>query len=919
MKNTPARVPSSTYRLQFHRDFTFRDAAGIVEYLQDLGISDVYASPYFQASPDSTHGYDVADHNQINPAIGDDEAYQSYLSCLKERGMGQILDFVPNHMGIGGSMNLWWREVLEDGAASPYARYFDIDWRPGKKELRDCVLLPILGDRYGVVLERGELQIAYDKGCFTLHYFETILPISPQTYSFILRLTLKSLDDERLQKVREILAKLDDLDHKIAAKESLNSLVAGDAILKSAIDNALAEINGTPGDPRSFDSLHELLEAQSYRLSFWRVAAEEINYRRFFDINSLAAIRVEVPEVFEASHQLVFELMSRGDITGLRIDHVDGLWDPLTYLNRLQERYEELCGKKNGLYLLVEKILDPTQETLPEDWPVQGTTGYEFANQAVQLLVDRSAAKSFSKIYAGFTGQTDTFPDLVYEKKGLILDTSLRSEVSSLGRMLDQISEKHRHYRDFSRNALTIAIREVIACFPVYRIYPHADGTLSSEDEKVVLRAMIAARRRNPSIAKALFDFVRNVLLMRLPDELTSEDRELCLTFVRKFQQCSGPVMAKGLEDTVFYIYNRLVALNEVGGHPGDFGISQKEFHRLANERQQSHPHSLLATSTHDTKRSEDVRIRLAALSELSGEWKAALKKWSSLNRKLRTKIEGDIAPSRNEEYLLYQTILGSWPLGEFDRSEYIERIQQYMLKALKEAKINSSWTEPNEEWEKAVATFIACILDPAQSDAFLADLTAFVARLAPLGALNSLTQVVLKCTLPGVPDFYQGCEVWDLSLVDPDNRRPVDYSKRKQMLQDHRRSSLESLLSEWTSGAIKQQLTHRLLHFRKTYDSFFRDATYHPVAIKGTYAEHALAFERRTSEGRLLVVVSRLISKFTSFPTGEAWEDAELVGINQGNWQDVLSGEDRFLPDTKLSSLLPALPWAVLFQADPA
>lgn len=915
---TTARIPTSTYRLQFHRGFTFRDATAIVHYLHELGISDVYASPYFQASPDSTHGYDVADHNSLNPAIGDADDYHQFLSLLKERSMGHVLDFVPNHMGIDGSMNMWWWEVLEDGSASPYARYFDIDWRPGKEELRDNVLLPILGDRYGVILEKGELQVAYEDGTFTLNYFDTKLPISTQSYSVLLRLAFKPLDDQHRQKLREAIALFDSLENKTSAKLALKDLVQSDTAFKDAIDSALSEINGTVGDPRSFDQLHELLEAQAYRLSYWKVAAEEINYRRFFDINSLAAIRVEVPEVFEASHQLVFELMSRGDITGLRIDHVDGLWDPLTYLNRLQHRYDQLCGGPNGLYLLVEKILDPVNETLPDDWPVHGTTGYEFANQAVQIFVDESAGKSFTKIYQRFTDMTDSFSDLVYEKKKLILDTSLRSEVSALGLMLDRISEKDRHYRDFTRNALTIAVREVIACFPVYRIYPHADGSLSPADEKVILRAMVAARRRNSAIPKPLFDFVRNVLLLRLSDELSDQDRKTCLKFVRRFQQCSGPVMAKGLEDTAFYIYNRLMALNEVGGHPGDFGMDLDVFHRLAAERQKTHPHSLLATSTHDTKRSEDVRMRLAALSEFTGEWKSALKRWSSLNRKLRTKVEGEMAPSRNEEYLLYQTLLGSWPLGDFDRQQYIERIQQYMLKAIKEAKLNSSWTEPNEEWENSVSSFIASILDPALSAAFLADLDSFASKLAPLGALYSLSQVVLKCTLPGVPDFYQGSELWDFSLVDPDNRRPVDYELRMKTLHDSAQTPLSDLLADWKSGTIKQQLIRRILDFRRSHETFFREADYRPLSIEGTHAQSAIAFERQSPNGTLLIIASRLCRKFPSMPIGTDWQDTRLAATSEseGEWLDVLSGAPIRFSGGNLSEVLGDLPWAVLFRS---
>lgn len=900
----------------------------ILEYLRELGISDIYASPYFQASPTSTHGYDVANHNRISPAIGDASDFRAYTAELRRLGFGQVLDFVPNHMGIGESVNQWWMEVLEDGVASPYARYFDIDWHPSKV-LEDRVLLPILGERYGKVLEQGDFQLRYEGGAFSLHYFETRLPINPRSYPLILRVAMTHLEGASMESLRGVIISFGALggsqpqsEGKLAAKRQLADLVTGDPAVTAAIDAALRAFAGEPGNPASFDLLHELLEAQSYRLSYWRIAAEEINYRRFFDINTLAAIRVEIPEVFEAAHQLVLALLARGDVTGIRIDHVDGLWNPREYLTRLQARYRELRGLpegQDGLYLVVEKILELTKEQLPADWPVHGTTGYEFANQIVQTLTDSAAKRAMTKIYQRFSGVTDDFAEIVYEKKKLTMQNSLKSEISSLGRMLDELSEAQRQYRDLTRNVLTSAIEEVVAAFPVYRTYVTEEAVLSSEDEKVVLRAIFSARRRNPSIEKPTFDFIRNILLLRLPENLSPEMREAHIRFVMKFQQCSGPVMAKGLEDTTFYLYNRLVALNEVGGTPGDFGMELEEFHRMNAERCTRTPHTMLATSTHDTKRSEDVRMRLVALSEIPDLWKRWIKSWSKLNKKHRTKLEYGAVPSPNEEYALYQALLGTWPLepmSDEEHANYIERIKQYMLKAVKEAKVNSSWTSPNESWEKAVDAFVESILDPALSGVFLQELAQAADLLAPVGAMNSLTQVILKCTSPGAPDFYQGTEVWDFSLVDPDNRRPVDFEQRKRLLASLEGATPTDLLADWRSGRIKLFLIRALLQFRRQEERFFQEAGYQSLEASGHFDRHVIAFERKAGDRRLVVVVPRLVQRWGYSPTGNLWADTAIrIPGGEGTWRNVLTGSDVSLEsgEVHLAGLLGELPFAVL------
>ncbi len=923
------RIPSATYRLQFHAGFTVRDALEILDYLNDLGITDVYSSPYFQASPTSTHGYDVADHNRLNPAVGDASDFHAFSQGLKARSMGQVLDFVPNHMGIGESLNAWWLETLEDGIASPYARYFDIDWQSGKEALNDRVLLPILGDRYGKVLENDEFHLTFQDGAFVLHYYETRLPINPRTYPLILRAALSRLEGEDLDLMREVIAMFGALgrgnsepDAKQLAKRRLSEIATRPNI-RQAIDEAVKSFAGTKGEPASYDALHDLLEGQYYRLSYWRVAAEEINYRRFFDINTLAAIRIEIPEVFEAAHQLVFELLAKGAVTGLRIDHIDGLWNPREYVQRLQDRVRKMSetGTDKPLYLVVEKILEVAREELPPDWPVYGTTGYEFANQAVQVLVNTRNQKAFDRLYSRFIDEDLIYTDLVYAKKKLTMDILLRSEVSALGRRLNELSELHRDFRDLTQNTLTSAVEEVIACFPVYRTYTSEDGVVSALDEKVILRAIVAARRRNPSIEKAVFDFLRGVLLLKLPERLTEEQRKAHVDFVMRFQQCSGPVMAKGLEDTTFYIYNRLVALNEVGGNPGMFGISVEEFHRMNQERAAHWPHCMLATSTHDTKRSEDARMRLVALSEIPEDWNAAIRAWSRMNRKQRTKIDDLVAPSPNEEYLLYQALVGIWPAGEFDDSQregMVSRVQEYMTKALKEAKVNSSWTEPNAAWEETVMQFISAILDPGKSQEFLASFSAFTNRLARLGAWNSLTQTILKCTSPGVPDFYQGTELMDLSLVDPDNRRPVDYTLRRKLLDEVSREHPTNLLSQVEDGRMKLFAIRSLLRFRRDHQSLFAEGDYQPLEVEGPLRERVIAYRRTHKDGEMIICVPRFFSSLGDVPWGEIWTGNVLSGVSSGTWRNLLTGAELEVSDRlDLASVFSDLPAAVLWKPE--
>jgi (1->4)-alpha-D-glucan 1-alpha-D-glucosylmutase len=718
-------------------------------------------------------------------------------------------------------------------------------------------------------------------------------------------------------------------------KRRLASLAGAAPEVQEAIAAALRHFNGTPGVPRSFDDLDALIDRQAYRLSYWRVAAEEINYRRFFDVNELAAIRMERPEVFEATHQLLLRLLAEGNVRGLRIDHPDGLWDPAGYFARLQESYATVVAQRSGisdqegtqkphssylipgtqpLYVVVEKILG-RGERLPKDWAVSGTTGYEFMNSLNGIFVDTSAEKRFSELYSTYIGERQRFDDLVYNAKMQIMRTALASELNVLAYQLNHISEHNRYYRDFTLNSLHDALREVIACFPIYRTYVLAEHDQVEERDRAAIETAIAtAQRRNPADNPSIYEFVRDILLLRYPETLDPAARDHQRTFVMKFQQYTGPVMAKGVEDTAFYRYNRLVSLNEVGGEPQRFGISLAEFHRQNAERLREWPGSLLATSTHDTKRSEDVRARINVLSELPDEWRKALTRWSRLNRSKKTIVDGRLAPDRNEEYLLYQTLLGVWPFDQLrverlERSTLqplVERIQQYMVKAIREAKVNASWLNPNTNYDDAVRAFVAAILDPQQSSRFLSDFLSLQQKVAHYGAFNSLAQTLLKLTVPGVPDIYQGNEMWDLSLVDPDNRRPVDYDLRAWLLGElldwpGERTDLARMLTDNKhDGRIKLYLTQRALAYRHTHADLFGSGTYTPLAASADANDNVVAFARTIGDHEVLVVAPRLLGKrlhdaYRSPLGREAWGDALLLlpaGKAQQRYRNIFTGE---------------------------
>lgn len=891
------RIPTSTYRLQFNRFFTFQDARQVVPYLHNLGITDCYSSPYLKAAPGSLHGYDLVDPTSMNPEIGTEEDYFAFIQALRAYGMGHVLDVVPNHMSIAQSSNPWWLDVLENGPGSRYAGFFDIDWHPLKQELENKVLLPILGDLYGVVLENQDIRLFYEDGRFFIQYHDCRLPIAPKPWTrilthrlddFVQRLGADHPHVMELQSIVTALRHLPDrgkqdplsIEERYREQEvirrRLSTLVHESPDIVAFLEENVKLFNGRKDDPRSFDLLDGLLNDQAYRLAYWRVASEEINYRRFFDINELAAVRVENPAVFEATHQLIFRFLKEGAITGLRIDHVDGLYDPSEYLQQLQAwARAELPGAHEHdrpLYLIVEKILGKG-ETLPESWPVYGTTGYDFLNAVNGIFVNSANERQIDDLYTKFTRQRLSFDELVYEKKKLIAGSSMASEINVLGHQLNRFSERDRRSRDFTLGSLIHTIREIIACFPVYRTYVAWDlKDIADRDRAYIRLAVTKAKRRNPAQNALVFDFVQDILLSK-PEDRQRPDWEERLGFIMKFQQTTSPVTAKGIEDTALYIYNRLVSLNEVGGDPVRFGIPLSTFHERMRERQATWPYALSATSTHDTKRSEDVRARINVLSEMPGLWRRHLTAWSKLNKKHKSELDGQPVPDRNEEYLLYQTLLGAWPFGPLSDSEYrlfCERIQSYMSKALHEAKIHTSWVNPNLAYEQAVHKFIEAILDRATPNPFLEQFLHFQQKVAELGMYNSLAQVLLKITAPGVPDFYQGTELWDLSLVDPDNRRPVDYPLRQRWLADlqrmcanagsDRRSVVRELLATRTDGRIKMYITMTALHYRRTHSALFRNGSYAPLEAGGSKQDHVCAFARLDGAQSVVVVVPRLL-----------------------------------------------------------
>ncbi|MEO8048128.1 MAG: malto-oligosyltrehalose synthase [Nitrospirota bacterium] len=959
------KIPTATYRLQFNNTFTFVDAAQIVPYLHALGITDCYASSYLMAVPGSPHGYDIVDPTTLNPDLGTEQDFQLFADSLAQHDMGQILDVVPNHMGISKSCNAWWQDVLENGPSAHYASFFDIDWRPVKAELEGKVLLPILGEQYGTVVENQEIILEYHEGRFFFRYFDHLLPVDPKHSAMILALRLDELisltqsEDLHVQELQSILTALRHLPDRNEAdpaqvaeryrekeiiRRRLSRIMNESHTVQKFIQDNIAIYNGTKGDSKSFDLLDQLLSYQVYRLAYWRVASEEINYRRFFDINELAAIRMEDPTVFLSSHELILHLLKNGAATGLRIDHVDGLYDPSTYLGQLQTWANTNLAPRAGeaerpLFLVVEKILTK-EETLPVQWPVYGTTGYDFLTLVNGLFVDGSHEQAFNRLYARFIGNHLSFDDCAYESKQLIMRASMSSEINVLGYQLNHLSEMNRRFRDFTLNSLIHAIREIIACFPVYRTYvTPGEEPVMDQDRSYIRLAVSRAKRKNPALSGLVFDFVQDILLKQASYHHERERLDQ-LRFALKFQQITGTVMAKGAEDTACYVYNRLVSLNEVGGDPLQFGISVQTFHERMRQRRAHWPASMCTTSTHDTKRSEDVRARINVLSEIPQDWKARILRWSALNKGYKTEVDGMLAPDRNEEYLLYQTLIGAWPFHAMDEDEcksFSDRIQGYMAKALKEAKIHTSWVNPNHAYDQAVRDFIERILVRASPNPFLADFLPFQREIARHGVYNSLSQVLLKIAAPGIPDFYQGAELWDFSLVDPDNRRPVDYKMRAGFLagfqsirgiqgSDQRRF-VQELLATVSDGRIKMYMTMVGLHYRRTHASLFLSGEYVPLKVEGTKKQHVCAFARIYEDRAVVAIVPVLLRglcrETESFPFDPSlWEDTWVIVPSwrpASCYQNLLTGEILSSTETegkqslRLAEILGSCPVALL------
>jgi (1->4)-alpha-D-glucan 1-alpha-D-glucosylmutase len=923
-------IPRATYRLQFNHEFTFADAARVVPYLARLGISHVYASPILKARPGSMHGYDVTDHTRLNPELGTPEDFAALVATLREHSMGLIVDIVPNHLGVMGDDNVWWLDVLENGPAARAAHHFDIDWRATRPSMRDRVLVPILGDPYGAVLERGELQLHLDPaaGSFAIRYHEHLLPIDPREYPRIfaqspIPATLLAADDAHRADFESLLnafgnlpARSDTSEDSIAIryrdkeahKRRLVRLLERSPEIQQHIEATVARLNGTTGEPRSFDALDALLDAQAYRLSYWRVAVDEINYRRFFDVNDLAALRMDETAVFDSTHRLIFELIERGMIDGLRIDHVDGLYDPLAYLERLQTK---------PLYVVVEKIL-AAYERLPETWPIHGTTGYEFAALTTSWLVCNEYETRMTRRYRQFSESDATFEQIAYESRRLVMRSSLAAEVEVLATQLDRIAQLDRHTADFTRAAIREAVREVIACFPVYRTYVSHRG-VSDEDRRIVNWAVNVARKRSAGVELSVFDFLRDVLLGERSEGKAESTRRAMLEFAMKFQQVTSPVAAKGVEDTALYRYNRLVCLNDVGNDPGRFGTSSSALHQANAERVRAWPHTMLATSTHDTKRSEDVRARIAVLSELPDLWKLHLARWTRLNRSKRRHIGDDPAPDRDDEYLLYQTLLGVWSPAE-DLAVLTERLQAYVVKAAREAKRSTSWIAPNAEYEKALGDFVGELLADPERSAFMKDFGALAATVAFFGRINSLAQTVLKITAPGVPDFYQGTELTALTLVDPDNRRRVDFDAAAGHLAaiQRLRGSPRELVWEQEGAASKLFVIRKLLQLRRDDPELFARGDYQALQVDGARKEHVFAFSR-THEGRCCIVIvprwtAKLMDAVNELPLGDrVWGDTR-INASAMRMRDVFTEREVAIEGgVSVASVLSEFPVAVL------
>ena len=884
------KAPISTYRLQLHKGFAFDDAASIADYLWALGVSHVYSSPYLQAAPGSMHGYDVVDHSRVNEELGGSVAHERFCKRLGENGLGQVLDIVPNHMSLGRENRYWW-DVLENGASSRYASFFDIDWQPYEERLRNKVLVPVLADQYGRVLESGGICVVRHGTDFTVETSGQVLPVAPQSLAPVLMRAAEIAKSDTLHFLAASFGRLPAPDYADRAtslarhrdKQVLKGLLARLCLEEPAVGDALYQ--AVAGLNENKDALDEFLNQQNYRIAYWKTADQQLGYRRFFDINTLIGLRVERKHVFDETHALVLDWLHRGVLDGVRVDHPDGLRDPAQYFARLREYAPEA-------WIVGEKIL-ARGEFMREEWPIDGTSGYDFLNMALGVLVKPEGMRALRDIYEEFTGEPVDFSLIAHEKKVNVGQEALGSDVNRLSNLLVEICESNRDQRDYTRAEMRRAIREVAACCGTYRSYVEPSrGEITREDRDVIARATECAKQKRQDIGPGLFDFLRDILTLKATGENEAE-------FVARFQQFTPPVMAKGVEDTAFYCFNRLVAMNEVGGDPAADGVSIAEFHAYNAHLQATHPLSMTTLSTHDTKRSDDVRARLAVLSEIPDEYHDALLRWSRRNNELRGELKLGHHPDRNIEYFFYQTLIGAWPIT-------LERMQDYMMKAAREAKQHTSWTQHNEEYEQALGRFIEATLNGRE---FATDLEQFVDKVRDAGRTNSLAQTLMKHTAPGVPDLYQGSELWDLSLVDPDNRRPVDYDLRRRLLAEIKEicpaSAAAEVMRRADEGLPKLWTIHRALGLRRERPHCFgADAAYTPLRVTGAKTCHAIAYLRGDE-------VATIVPRLSKTLNGD-WQ-ATNVELPDGDWTNRLTGARLNSGGIAIEEILKDFPVALL------
>ncbi|NDJ19702.1 malto-oligosyltrehalose synthase [Myxacorys almedinensis] len=930
------RIPTATYRIQFNTDFRFDQARNIVDYLSQLGISDLYASPIFKATTGSTHGYDVADPTRLNPELGAPESFDNLIEELQNYQMGWLQDIVPNHMAYS-SENQWLMDLLENGISSDYVDYFDVAWNSPFESSKEPLLVPLLGNFYGESLENGEIQLKYNQDGLSVNYYSLSIPLNLESHGTFLTYNLGKLAkalgrrDPNFIKLLGILYLLKNVaSEDLTAKQRqdqvdfvkglLWEVYSDNAEVKRFVDENIQIFNGEAGNSESFNLLDNLLSQQFFRLAYWKVGAEEINYRRFFTVNELISMKVDVFKVFNHTHELIAQLVKDGKFTGLRIDHIDGLYDPTQYLHWLRE-------KVGDTYITVEKILQPG-ENLPPVWDTQGTSGYDYLNYVNSLFCQTENEERFEQIYQNTIGFQASFEKVVFEKKSLIIDKNLAGDVDNLASLLKKISGRYRYGNDFTLNGLQRAIAEVLTRFSIYRTYTTSEGVLDS-DRPYIKDVIEAAKEQSPLLINEL-DFIEKLLLLEYDSFLTQIEKDQWLYFVMRMQQYTGPLMAKGVEDTAFYVYNRLISLNEVGGEPDRFGITIAEFHDYNQQRQQQWSHAMSATSSHDTKRGEDVRARLNVLSEIPDEWQQHLQTWIAINRDRKTKVKNVLFPDRNDEYALYQILVGAFPFLKHEQEGFTTRVKDYLLKAIREAKVYTAWLRPNATYEDACMRFVEAVLDPSSSNQFLESLLPFQQKIAFYGVLNSLSQVLLKITSPGCPDFYQGCELWDLSLVDPDNRRPVDFEQRAAFLTDiqHRiQTDLSSLVVELLEtkedGRIKLFLVLQALKARTKYLSVFQEGSYQPLEVVGAQCDRVIAFARQQEHTSVITVVPRFLTTLVQpgeYPLGnQIWADTtiKLPAQCSSAWHDLITGQSiEQGGDLRVGELLNQFPVALLTNA---